>query len=174
MSLELVEEAYMYQLCIDVKDRPGELAKVVGLLANQNIDIKALYLGESRKADGIGIVKAIVTDGTRAIKVLEDEGFPTRQEQIIVIAIEDHPGGLYAVLEQLARAEINIGQIYSFVTRIEGKALSVFEVDDFERASRLLAQSGITIIDQPAQVNSAAQVPGEPDLSDFVGGVFYW
>jgi hypothetical protein len=163
----------MIQLSIEVDDKPGELAKIIGVIAENRIDMKALYLGESPRSSGIGLVKIIVTDYAEANKKLSLAGFKPVEERVIVTALEDHPGGLYSILQILSKQELNIKHVYSFVSRIEGKALSVFGFEQPDKAIKALQDAGVHIIERSRDVPSP-HMPHEPDLSDYVGGVFYW
>ena len=44
--------ATLYELSLDVEDRPGVVAGVTGLLENRGINIKNLYIAESREMEG--------------------------------------------------------------------------------------------------------------------------
>jgi hypothetical protein len=158
----------MIQLSVAVADKPGELARIVGSMAREKIDIRALYLARNLTKPVTGTVKMVVTDIPNALKALKRDGFVAVEERVIVTAVEDHPGGLYAVLTILAEAEINILHAYSFVSRIKGQALSVFGADDIDRAIEVLRHAGVHVLEV------APFMPNEPDLSSYMGGVFYW
>ena len=164
----------MIQLSIEVADRPGELSRIVGLMAQKQIDIKALYVGESRTDSAIGLVKMIVTDPQHAMRILRKEGLTVHEETVVVTALDDHPGGLAYILDILAAEELNIAHAYSFVSRIKGKALSVFCFSEPERARQVISAAGVSIIKQATVGQGSVAVPGEPDLSAYLGGVFYW
>jgi len=156
----------MIQLSIEIPDRPGELSRVVGLLADLRIDVKALYVSCDGPTAGMGHVRMIVTDPKAAMSALQDHGLSLREEKVVVIAVEDQPGGLAAALSALTAAQINLTYAYGFVSRIEGRALSVFGVEDSARASQTLCEAGFKLVEHSTD--------SEPDLSAYVGGAWNW
>lgn len=167
-------EAAMIQLSLDVPDQPGILAKVVEIMAREKIDIKALALSRNIPATDRGVIKMIVNDSNVAGKALERQGFAVTYERVIVTAIDDHPGGLFAILTILGDAGVNIAFAYSFVSRVEGKALSVFVFDDPDAAAAALKAADVVLVDAPQGGEAGAPIPDESELAAHLGGVFYW
>jgi hypothetical protein len=118
----------MIQISLEIPDKAGELSRVVSLLGSKNIDVKALYVSRNCPQPAMGFVRMIVTDPSAAVRALQDGGLAPVKEQVVVAAIEDHPGGLVGALSALTAAGINLTYAYGFVSRIEGRALSVLGV----------------------------------------------
>lgn len=154
----------MIQLSLQIPDRPGELARVVSLLGARNIDVKALYVCRDSATPPAGFVRMIVTDPASAVQALQQGGMDPIQEQVVVAAVDDHPGGLAAVLTTLARADINLTYAYGFVSKVEGRALSVLGVEDATRGAEVLKAAGVKLVG----------IESESDLADYVGGVWNW
>jgi len=156
----------MIQISIEIPDKPGELSRVVGLLESKNIDVKALYVSRNCPTPAMGFVRMIVTEPNAAIEALKGGGLEPVREQVVVAAIEDHPGGLVAALSALSAAGMNLSYAYGFVSRVEGRALSVLGVEDPAAARLVLKGAGITMVGE-ADASDA-------DLASYVGGVWNW
>lgn len=156
----------MIQISLEIPDRPGELLRAVSLLGAKKVDVKALFVTRNGPSPTTGFVRMIVTNPDAAISALQESGLTPSKEEVVVAAIEDHPGGLAAALEVLAKVNVNVTYAYGFVSRVEGRALAVLGVEDPPQACRILKQAGIKLVDASAQ--------GDSDLAAFVGGVWNW
>ncbi len=76
----------------------------------------------------------IVTDPERARTLLHEAGFTTHFSQVLCVKVADEPGGLAAVLDQLAAAGVSIDYLYSI-----SFWNICFAVRDIDRAIELLA-----------------------------------
>ncbi len=156
----------MIQLSLEIANRPGELSRVVNLLGAQKVDVKALTLSCNGPKLATGHVRMIVTDPTAAIEALRVGGLTPCKEDVVVVDIEDQPGGLAAALAALEKVNINLIYAYGFVSRLEGRALSVLGVEDPEHTGRILKDAGFRL------VHSA---PGhDTDLAAYFSGVWNW
>jgi hypothetical protein len=158
----------MIQISLEVPDKPGALSHVVRLLADGNVDIKALYLSRTNQQPPAGQVRLIATNPAAARRVLEEGGLKPVEDTVVVVALEDHPGGMAGALAALAQAGINLDYAYGFVSRVEGRALSVLGVPDRERAGTVLKRAGFELVDHGALTSQQA------DLSEYLGGVWNW
>jgi hypothetical protein len=136
----------MKQLSVEVPNQPGELAKILAILSRHQLDIRALTVAPHPKRPNYGALKMILSDGDAAARVMAQASIPHAVEEVLVVPLEDHPGGLHAVLEILAAEKINVEHVYAFVARREGKALSVLVVDDIARGRALLEAAGVQLL----------------------------
>ena len=65
---------------------------------------------------------------------------------VLVVAVQDQPGGLAPILQLIAEGSIDIEYMYSLFTHKDGKAYMVFRVSDEEKFTALLAQHGIAMV----------------------------
>jgi hypothetical protein len=156
----------MIQISLEIPDQPGELLRAVSLLGAKKVDVKALFVTRNAPGPTSGFVRMIVTNPQAAMAALREGGLTPTQEEVVVAAIEDQPGGLATALDALAKVGINVTYAYGFVSRVEGRALAVLGVEDPPRASKTLKEAGIKLVDASAQ--------GDSDLAAFVGGVWNW
>ncbi|NLC67693.1 MAG: ACT domain-containing protein [Clostridiaceae bacterium] len=131
------------QISIFLENKSGRLAAVTRVLGSNGIDISALSIADTTD---FGILRIIVNDPGKAIKVLTDNGFTVRSTDVIAISVPDRPGGLADVLEILARQSIGIEYTYAFVGKIEGEALVILRPDDPERAYEVLKENNVKVL----------------------------
>lgn len=119
------------QLTVFLENRSGRLAEVADLLGKAGINIRGFSTTEAAE---YGIVRLIVADPERARGILHDAGFTTHFAKVLCVKVPDEPGGLAAVLDQLAAAGVSIDYLYSI------SFMNVcFAVRDIDRAVALLA-----------------------------------
>jgi len=99
----------MKEFRIKLMDRPGELDRLVNLLANHNINIKAIAAVVSGPQPIIGIVG---DDEIQVQTALEQGGFPFETRELLTFSLPDKPGELAKLTRQLANAMVNLESIY--------------------------------------------------------------
>ncbi|MCP4599390.1 MAG: ACT domain-containing protein [Proteobacteria bacterium] len=162
------------QLTVKLDNRPGMLKDFVGLLAEHGIDIKALEITE--RADGKrGEIHLIVNNRDKAMKAIDQAGYSSRVENVLVVEMDDRVGRLASVLDILASKEIDIRYLYAFVSRIRGKSLAVFGVEDISKAQCVLEEARVPLLSQASIEESGdSNPPDTPSLEDHFGIDFIW
>lgn len=134
------------QISVFLENKPGMMFSVTELLAQNNIDMRALSLAETSE---FGIVRLIVDDVYATSTVLKDAGFIHNITKVLGVAIPDEPGGLHRVLEALKEADINVEYMYAFLGGKESEhAYMIFRVQDNKAAVAAMAAKGIRCVDQ--------------------------
>jgi len=134
------------QISVFLENKPGTLDDMTAVLADNNIDMRALSLAET---EGFGIVRIIVDDVYEASNVLKDAGFVNKLTKVIAVAIPDEPGGLHKVLSVLRAEGININYMYaSLGGKDSDHAYMIFKVADQKAAISVLQKGGIHVADQ--------------------------
>ena len=118
------------QLTVFLENRSGRLAEVADILGQAGINIRGFSTTEAAE---YGIVRLILTDPERGRTLLHEAGFTTHFSQVLCVKVEDEPGGLAAVLDQLAEAGVSIDYLYSI-----SFWNICFAVKDVDRAVELL------------------------------------
>ena len=139
------------QISVFVENRPGALYGLTGVLAQNQIDMRALNLSET---SDFGIARIIASDVYKATTVLKDAGYVNSITPVLAVAIPDVPGGLNRVLQVLADAKENVEYMYAF---LGGKdvdhAYMIFHVADPEKAAKALSARGIKLVEQEEMEN---------------------
>ena len=131
------------QLTIFVENKQGTMASVTGILAANNVNIRALSIAET---EAFGILRLIVNDNETAEKTLADEGYLFKATEVVGVKIGDAPGKLTAALEVLDKAGINVEYLYAFMARTEKHAYVVLRVEDNQVAETALVNAGFKLI----------------------------
>ena len=136
----------IHQISVFLENRAGQLADITGILADAQIDLRAINIAET--AD-YGVVRLIVNDLYKATTLLKDAGYVHSLTPVVGVAIPDVPGGLNRVLQALTDAKVNVEYMYAF---LGGKdvdhAYMIFRVADDKAAEAALAGRGIQVLDQ--------------------------
>ena len=134
------------QISVFVENKPGALYAMTGVLAQNQVDLRALNVAETKD---FGIARLIVNDLYKATTLLKDAGYVRSLTPVVGVAIPDVPGGLNRVLQVLTDAKVNVEYMYAF---LGGKdvdhAYMIFRVADDKAAETALASRGIQVLDQ--------------------------
>ena len=132
----------VYQISVFLENRAGQFAEITGVLAENNIDLRAISIAET--AD-YGVLRMIVGNAEKATSILMQHGYLMSMTPVLVVAVSDEPGGIAPVLATMAEGNVDIEYMYSLFTHREGKAYIVFRVNETEKFTELLASHGLTL-----------------------------
>jgi hypothetical protein len=138
------------QISVFLENKPGALKAMTGVLAENQIDMRAFSLAETSE---FGIARVIVNDVYKTTTVLRDAGFVHKITPVIGVVLSDTPGGLDRVLAVLADAQVNIEYMYAFFGASKGTAYMIFRVADNEKACAALSAQGIRLVDEDELAN---------------------
>lgn len=134
------------QISVFLENQPGALYAMTGILAQNQIDMRAFSLAET---SDFGIARIIVDDVYKTTTVLKDAGYVHNITPVLGVAIPDVPGGLNKVLQALTDARVNVEYMYAFLGgRDVDHAYMIFRVADSAAAASALAQRGIQVVEQ--------------------------
>ena len=133
------------QISVFLENKPGTLADMTKVLAENEIDMRAFSLAET---SDFGIARVIVDDLYKTTTVLKDAGFVHTVSSVLAVAIPDVPGGLSHVLAALTEGEVNIEYMYAFLGGKKNSAYMIFKVTGHHRAAALLTEKGFRLVDQ--------------------------
>ena len=137
------------QLTVFVQNKKGTVVSVTEILANNNINLRALSIAETQD---FGILRLIVNDEAAAEKVLGENGYLIKVIDVVGVKIGDAPGKLTAALDVLDKANINVEYLYAFMARTEKHAYVVLRVEDNAEAESALTAAGFKMISE-ADIN---------------------
>ena len=134
------------QISVFVENKPGSMNAMTKVLADHNIDMRALSLAETKD---FGIVRLIVDDVFTASTVLKDAGYVHTLTPVVGVMIPDTPGGLNKVLQVLAESGANVEYMYAFLGgKDSDHAYMIFRVEDAASTDIALAAKGLKCVDQ--------------------------
>lgn len=131
------------QLTVFVQNTKGSIVSVTDILAQNNINIRALSIAET---EDFGILRLIVNDEKTAEQTLTENEYLIKTIDVVGVKIGDEPGRLTAALDVLDKADINVEYLYAFMARTEKHAYVVLRVEDNDAAEKALSDAGFHLI----------------------------
>ncbi len=134
---------HVEQISVFLENKAGRLAEVTRILAEANINIRALSLADT---SDFGILRLIVNDNDRAKEQLKKAGFTVAKTDVVAVEVSDQPGGLHHILRILQKANVNVEYMYAFVQQSGANAVLIFRFDNLSEALRILKDNNVRII----------------------------
>ena len=156
------------EISLFLKNIPGELGKLTGLLADENINIDALtiqdassYVQELFKARGtslkriasaasynsirkdsakFALIRLLLDQTDKAIDLLSKNEYLFDIMPVIAIELVNKPGSMAEVTTKFGEEGININYVYGSVSSTKEKCLFVFCPEDIELANKIFAE----------------------------------
>ena len=126
------------QISVFMENKVGPLAEITTLLAQHQINMRALSVAETQD---FGILRIIVEEPEKAEQVLKDNQIIFRESSVLAVLMEDRPGSMAAVVDLLAQAGIPVEYAYAFITRQADNACLILKVKEDEAAEALLEKA---------------------------------
>ena len=155
------------EIALRMPNRPGQIARVARLLAEQKINIASISLDSTGARSSV----RLMTDRPdRAVRILEEAGFSVDCHDTIVVHLEDRAGSFLKVLEILAASKVNVESIAILVAREGSRVLAAIATDDVRRARRVLDEAGFVSEKAERLITNADLVAHAPAIpSESVG-----
>ncbi len=131
------------QISVFLENKIGRLAEITQVLGNEEINIRALAIADTTE---FGILRMIVDQPQKAYEALEKRGFTVSQTEVLVVEVEDKPGGLAQVMAILSKAGINVEYLYAFVAPKGRNALVVLKIEKIKDTIDLLETEKVKIL----------------------------
>lgn len=138
------------QISVFVENKPGRFALLTGFLSDNNINMRAFSVAETRD---FGVVRLIVDDPYKAARVLKEAEYVVSVTPVIAVEIPDEPGGLLNVLNILGAEDVNVAYMYAFISKNKSSAYVIIRVDDNEKVTEILSRNKIRQLDQDELMN---------------------
>lgn len=129
------------QISVFVENKPGRLSSITQTLKNNDIDIRALSIADTKD---FGILRIIVNDADKACAKLREASCTVTITEVVAISINDEMGKLSEVMELLNTADVNVEYMYAFLSKSDNRASIILRVDDNDKAHAAFVASGIT------------------------------
>ena len=129
---------------IYVKNEPGALLEVTGILEKAGIDI---YCIANSGEDEYIPVDLVVSHTEKAVHEFAKLEYELDVEEAIAVQVPKHPGGLNTVLRPLAAEGINVMTILSATSKKNPESVVIFRVNDTDKAEQILKKNWINLLD---------------------------
>lgn len=131
------------QISVFLENTRGRLSQMTRVLCDAGVDLLALSIADTTN---FGILRAIVSDDDVAVSALKEAGYTVNLNDVIAVAVPDHPGGLSDVLDILFENEVSVEYLYSFVRKPKKNALIIFKVNDVDLAKKSLKKKDVLLL----------------------------
>lgn len=132
------------QISVFLENKKGKLAEATRLIANHNINMKALSIADTQD---FGILRIICEQPAEVQEVLQDAGYITTATDVLAAIIPDEPGSFANIMEVLTENNIAVEYTYAFLST-KGGAYLILRVDDNMKAAAALAGAGVKTVNQ--------------------------
>lgn len=136
---------YVKQISVFLENTPGQLAAFTRLIGEENIDLISLSIADTAS---FGILRGIVADWERAMKIIIGAGYTARLNDVLTIQVPDRPGSLAYVLRLLAEGDVQIEYLYSFLRDGGREAYIILRTEKLEKACDTLSAHGVKLLTQ--------------------------
>ena len=133
----------IYQISVFLENRSGQLAQITKLLADANVDIRAISIAET--AD-YGLARMIVDDSQKASGILLSHGDILSMTPVWAVEVPDRPAGLAELLEVLSQAQVDVEYMYSLFAHKNDYAYMVMRVSDDAKFLSALSANNIRVM----------------------------
>lgn len=133
----------IHQISVFLENRTGQLSEITRLLAENNIDLRAISIAET--AD-YGLARMIVDDAAKASNILLQHGDILSMTPVWAVEVPDRPAGLAELLAVLAENHIDVEYMYSLFAHRDGYAYMVLRISDEDKFTAALATHNIKVV----------------------------
>lgn len=133
----------IHQISVFLENRTGQLAQITQLLADENVDIRAISIAET--AD-YGLARMIVDDVQKASSILLKHGDVLSMTPVYAVEVPDRPAGLAELLDVLAQNHVDVEYMYSLFTHKNDNAYMVLRISDESNFLKTIAETQIRVV----------------------------
>ena len=131
------------QLSVFIENKTGYLNEMLAVLTQHNINIIALTVADT---SDYGIIRMIVSDSDKALKVLKEAMFSVRMHDILSLELATASGSLAHILDLFTEADICIEYVYAF--SFGSKSMAVFRTNNREKAIEVIQKNKLKSIQE--------------------------
>lgn len=102
------------QLLVTVDNQVGAIAQLTEVISSAGINMAALC---AYAVANQGIIMVVTQDNAKAKKLLTAKGYIVREEEVVVLTVENKPGALQKLTQKIADAGIDITLMYGSVDK---------------------------------------------------------
>lgn len=128
------------QLSVFIENRRGSLNEVLGILADNDINIVALSMADS---SDFGMLRMMVSDPEKGRAVLRENEFSVMLTDVICIAVDHAVGSLGVALKKLADGGVDVEYMYAFANG--DLAAAILKCSAPEVAISILKDAGMKV-----------------------------
>ena len=132
-----------YHISVFLENNPGKLEKITTILADNNINLRAMSLASS---GDFGVMKLLVDDTDKAFEVLKQNKIAVTKRKIVAVVVDNVPGSFNKLLLTLSANKINIEDCYGFLLGNGKSAAIVLETENYPDTAKFLTEKGFEVL----------------------------
>ena len=139
---------FIKQISVFLENTIGELRQMTELLGKGGVDLLALSMADTQN---FGIVRVIVNSEMidPALKLLRDNGYTAKVNNVICASVPDRPLGLCELLTIIEQAGLSVEYMYSFQrASTDTDAHMVLRLSDGEKGMQVFEMRNIHTLTQ--------------------------
>lgn len=139
---------FVKQISVFLENKPGTLRELTQLLGGGGVDLLALSIADTQN---FGIVRIIVNSEIidPALKILRDNGYTAKVNNVICAAVPDRPLGLCELLTLIDQAGLSVEYMYSFLRAAnEAEAYMILRLSDGEKGMQMFQVRNVHTLTQ--------------------------
>lgn len=133
------------QISIFIENRPEALCELTEVLANNNVNMKALSIADT---SDFGIARIITDNSEEVTEMLKSQDYIVKVTGVIAIEIPDESGSLNKILKLLAQNGRNVEYMYGFTGRKTNSACMIIRSTNIPETEKILEDNNIHTISQ--------------------------
>lgn len=142
------------QLSIFVENKPGRLEAITETLSKNNINVVVFNI---QNRGDFGLVRFLVDNPQKAYLALADKGYACALKEVLLVSIPDKCGNLHKLTKLLFQHNVNISDIYGFVSQPNNLGVCCLEVEDLEKTKKLAEKEGFCVLEKPEFTNAGGR-----------------
>ena len=124
------------QLMITVDNRVGALAEAASIVAESGINLVAVC---AYVIDNKGFILFVTENNAKAKSVLKAKKYDVREEEVVLVSLDNKPGTLKTITEKIAQAGIDLTLLYGSADE-KGKSSKIVVVSENNKAALAVLQ----------------------------------
>ena len=118
------------QLLVTIDNNVGTLAELTNVIASSGINLIAMC---AYAVDNKGVIMFVSDNNKQAQKLLKAKKYEVREEEVVLISVDNKPGALQSVTGKISMAGIDLTLLYGSVDKA-GKTSRVVLVSEDNKA----------------------------------------
>ncbi len=134
---------FIKQVSIFVENKHGKVSEIIDLLGKNDIDINALSIADTID---YGVLRLVVNKPNTACKILKENNYVVKVNDVIGISIDNKPGGLSKALNLLKEKNVDIQYLYAFLGGNKNSASVMLKVENLDEALDIFTKNDIELL----------------------------
>ena len=110
----MIDAILAKQLIVAVDNRVGTLAEVTNVISSSEINLIAVC---AQAVDNKGFIMFVSEDNKQAQKLLKRKKYDVREEEVVLVTLDNKPGALRSMSEKIANYGIDLTLLYGTVEK---------------------------------------------------------